>query len=85
MTAYMYNADGTFKAKEQYAPLMQQYVDNMDKTQKVYPLTKDLEYMIRNFGNSQNWWNEGQPGYLFEEVSGVNPANAWMFLFCYAE
>ena len=85
MTAYMYNADGTFKAKEQYAPLMQQYVDNMDKAQKVYPLTKDLEYMIRNFGNSQNWWNEGQPGYLFEEVSGVNPANAWMFLFCYAE
>ena len=83
MTAYLYNADGTFKAKEQYAVLMQQYVDKMDKTQKVYPLTKDLEYMIRNFGNSQNWWNEGEPGYLFEEVSGVNPANAWMFLFCY--
>ena len=83
MTAYLYNADGTFKAKEQYAPLMQQYVNKMDKTQKVYPLTKDLEYMIRNFGNSQNWWNEGEPGYLFEEVEGVSPANAWMFLFCY--
>ena len=83
MTAYIYNADGTFKAKEQYATLMQQYVDNMDKTQKVYPLTKDLEYMIRNFGNSQNWWNEGEAGYLFAEVEGVNPANAWMFLYCY--
>ena len=83
MTAYIYNADGTFKAKEQYAILMQQYVNKMDKSQKVYPLTKDLEYMIRNFGNSQNWWNEGEAGYLFEEVAGVNPANAWMFLFCY--
>lgn len=83
MTAYIYNADGTFKAKEQYATLMQQYVNKMDKSQKVYPLTKDLEYMIRNFGNSQNWWNEGEAGYLFEEVEGVNPANAWMFLFCY--
>lgn len=84
MTAYIYNADGTFKAKEQYATLMQEYVNKMDKRQRVYPLTKDLEYMIRNFGNSQNWWNEGEAGYLFEEVSGVNPANAWMFLFCYA-
>lgn len=83
MTAYLYNDDGSFKAKEQYAPLMQEYVGKMDKKQRVYPLTKDLEYMIRNYGNSQNWWNEGEPGYLFEEVSGVNPANAWMFLFCY--
>lgn len=83
MTAYIYNADGTFKAKEQYATLMQQYVNKMDKAQAVYPLTKDLEYMIRNFGNSQNWWNEGEAGYLFEEVAGVNPVNAWMFLFCY--
>lgn len=83
MTAYIYNADGSFKAKEQYAPLMQQYVNNMDKAQGVYPLTEDLKYMIDNYGNSQNWWNEGEPGYLFEEVEGVNPANAWMFLYCY--
>lgn len=83
MTAYLYNADGTFKAKEQYAGLMQQYVDKMDKTQKVYPLTKDLKYMIENYGNSQNWWNAGEPGYLFEEVEGVNAASAWMFLYCY--
>lgn len=83
MTAYLYNADGTFKAKEQYAGLMQQYVENMDKNQKVYPLTKDLKYMIENFGNSQNWWNAGEPGYLFEEVEGVNADSAWMFLYCY--
>ena len=83
MTAYIYNADGTFKAKEQYAVLMQKYVDKMDPDQSAYPLTKDLEYMIRNYGNSQNWWNEGKPGYLFEEVEGVNPANASLFLYCY--
>ncbi len=83
MTAYLYNADGSFKSKEQYAPLMQQYLNNMDKTQKVYPLTQDLKYMIENYGNSQNWWNAGEPGYLFEEVDGVNPDNAWMFLYCY--
>ena len=83
MTAYLYNVDGTFKAKEQYAVLMQQYVNNMDVSQQVYPLTQDLKYMIENYGNSQNWWNEGEPGYLFDEVAGVNPNNAWMFLYCY--
>ena len=83
MTAVLYNADGSLKIKEQYAVLMQQYVDKMDKTQKVYPLTQDLKYMIENYGNAQNWWNAGEPGYLFEEVEGVNPANAWMFLYCY--
>ena len=85
MTAYMYHADGSFDRKEQYAGLMQQYLNNMDKSQNVYPLTQDLKYMIENYGNSQNWWNEGEPGYLFEEVEGVNPANAWMFLYCYKE
>ncbi len=83
MGVFLYNDDGTFLRKEQYAGLMQEYVNNMDAAQGVYPLTKDLEYMIRNYGDAQNWWNEGQPGYLFEEVSGVNPANAWTFLFCY--
>lgn len=83
MGVALYNPDGTFLRKEQYAGLMQEYVNNMDAAQGVYPLTKDLEYMLTNYGNSQNWWNEGRPGYLFEEVSGVNPANAWTFLFCY--
>lgn len=83
MTAILYNPDGSLKSKEQYAVLMQQYVNNMDKTQKVYPLTQDLKYMLDNYGNCQNWWNEGEPGYLFEEVEGVNPASAWMFLYCY--
>lgn len=83
MTAVLYNADGTFKAKEQYAVLMQQYVNNMDASQAVYPLTKDLKYMIETYGNAQNWWNAGEPGYLFEEDTDVNPASAWMFLYCY--
>lgn len=85
MGAYLYNSDGTFLRKEQYAPLMQQYVNKMDQSYGVYPLTKDLEYMIRNYGEGQNWWNAGEPGYLFEEVEGVNPNNAWMFLFCYVD
>lgn len=83
MTAVIYNADGTFKAKEQYAVLMQQYVNNMDSAQAVYPLTKDLKYMLETYGNAQNWWNAGEPGYLFEEDTDVNPASAWMFLYCY--
>lgn len=85
MGAYLYNPDGTFLRKEQYAPLMQEYVNKMDKSRGVYPLTKDLEYMLRNYGEGQNWWNAGEPGYLFEDVVGVNSNNAWMFLFCYAE
>lgn len=83
MQAVLYNADGTFLRKEQYAPLMEKYHDMRDKTQNVYPLTEDLKYMIDNYGNSQNLWNVGEPGYLFEEEEGVNPANAWLFLYCY--
>ena len=55
----------------------------MDASQAVYPLTKDLKYMIETYGNAQNWWNVGEPGYLFEEDTDVNPASAWMFLYCY--
>lgn len=83
MQAVLYNADGTFLRKEQYAPLMEKYHDMRDKTQNVYPLTEDLKYMIDHYGNSQNLWNVGEPGYLFEEEEGVNPANAWLFLYCY--
>lgn len=85
MQAVFYNADGTFQKKEQYAPLMEKYFNMRDKTQNVYPLTEDLKYMIDNYGESNNLWNVGEPGYLFEEEEGVNPANAWLFLYCYKE
>lgn len=85
MGVVLYNPDGSFLRKEQYAILMQQYVDKMDPYQGIYPLTKDLEYMLSTYGDKQNWWNVGNPGYLFEEVAGVNPNNAWTFLFCYVE
>jgi len=54
----------------------------------VYPLTKDLQYIIQNHGDHQGWWNVNGPNYLFKDESGniipgVNIDIAWLFMCCY--
>ena len=84
MGAYLYDSSGNFLRKEEYTVCMQKYVDCMDEAEEVYPLTKDLEYMIRQFGTHQGWWDAtNENTYLFSEVSGINLDLAWMFALCY--
>lgn len=64
--------------KEDYTDIMVTYFNAADEKTRLYPLTADLEYMIKNGG--EGWWTEGNPNYLFE---GCNPEIGWMFACCY--
>ena len=90
ISAYLYDAAGNFQKKEEYTECMQKYYDCVDADEKVYPLTKDLEYILKTYGEHQGWWIPDSPGYLFLDSDGnpvpnVNLDTAWMFPLCYAD
>ena len=95
--AYLYDTNGDFLKKEEYTTYLRTYyyipnamydptgvtVNMLDKS-LVYPLNKDLEYVVRTFGEHHGWWNPDSPNYLFKGED-VNLESAWMFLLCYGE
>ncbi|MBR0447080.1 MAG: redoxin domain-containing protein [Clostridia bacterium] len=90
ISAYLYDAAGNFLKKEEYTESMTAYNDCVDAKENVYPLTKDLEYVIKQYGKQQGWWDPESPGYLFEDEDGnplpnVNLDTGWMFALCYAD
>ena len=90
VAAYLYDSAGNFQKKEEYTECMTAYNACTDKDEAVYPLTKDLEYIIKQYGKHQGWWNPESPGYLFKDDEGnklpdVNLDTAWMFALCYAK
>ncbi len=83
-----YDENGNFVKKEGYVECLQQYIDASDETYGVYPLTKDLEYIIQQFGIQQGWFDESEPTYLFRDENGVNMSGinneiAWLFMCRY--
>ncbi|MBQ4332750.1 MAG: redoxin family protein [Clostridia bacterium] len=85
ISAYLYDTNGDFLRKEEYTACVQEYVNNMDSTHGVYPLTKDLEYILKQYGKHQGWWDPNSPTYLFAEAGDVNLDLAWMFALCYVK
>lgn len=88
ITKYFYNEDGTFEKKESYSECLLSYIENMDEDTGVYPLTKDLEYIIKQRGEYVGWWDSTANGYLFLDEAGnpkmnINSEIAWLFLCCY--
>jgi len=89
IAAYLYDSAGNFLKKEEYTEAMTAYHNCVDSGEKVYPLTKDLEYILQSYGKHQGWWNPESPGYLFVDgdgnpVASINLDTAWMFALCYA-
>lgn len=78
MKKFFYDATGAFVKKEDYTPLMTEYVKYVDATYGVYPVTKHLAYMIQN--GMEEWWTV-DGGLLTGET--VNKDIAWMFCCCY--
>ena len=70
---------------EDYTNCMIQYVNCVDATYGVYPLTEDLKYMFQQGGKAKGWWDRSVEGgyYLFD--GDVNKDIAWMFECCYWE
>lgn len=83
MNKWFYDDNGKFLYKEDYTDLTCQYVEARDSTYGVYPLTKDLAYILRNGGEFKGWWDASSPSYVFTEVTNLNTEIAWMFACCY--
>lgn len=75
---YFFDQNGNFLKKEDYTNILRTYFENMDASAGVYPLTKDLEYIIKNGCNG--WWDKESPDYIFTDC---NPEIGWMFALCY--
>lgn len=96
---YFYEEDGTFVRKELYNECLLQYLGTLNKgmgtysytggmlddTYNVYPMTKDLEHIIKTYGEYAGWWDINDGDYLFAELVNVNTEIAWLFMCCYAE
>ncbi len=85
---YFYDEDGKFVKKEGYNECLLQYIEVADETEGVYPLTKDLEYIIKQAGDNNGWFEDNNPGYIFDDDQGVpdtdiNPDISWLFMCCY--
>ena len=62
----------------------------MDENEGVYPLTKDLKYIIQQRGEYVGWWDIESNGYIFKDADGNNLADinadiAWLMMCCYIE
>lgn len=78
---YVYDDDGNFIRKEQFNDMLYQYAEYCDENTGVYPLTEDLAYAIKSFGNSQGWYKlDNEEFSIFgEDAASVVAENAWLF------
>lgn len=82
--AYFYDDTGNFIKKEAYGQCLREYFPYADARLGVYPLTKDLKYIIQSFGDHRGWWNRSSSGFLLD-VNDLNIESAWLFMCCYVE
>lgn len=86
---FFYDEEGNFIKKETYNESLLEYFAVMDANAGVYPLTKDLEYIIQQRGEYYGWWNSTDSlGYLFLDsagnpIPGINEQIAWLFACAY--
>lgn len=75
---YFYDADGNLSYKEEYTDIIRQYIDCADANRGLYPLTKDLAYIIQSA--KPGWWDVTSPDYI---LTDCNPEYGWLFAACY--
>ena len=88
LTASFYDANGSVVRREDYTACMCSYVESIDPTYGVYPLTEDLVYMMQNGGGYKGWWNPESANCVFMDEEKVldptiNLELGWMFAVCY--
>ena len=97
--SYHYDENGTLIKRVLYNNCIQQYLgditgqgENMkftggkcDDTEGVYPLTKDLESILRNYGEYMGYWDSENLNYLFAGMVNLNVESAWLFACCYLQ
>ncbi len=97
---YFTDADGNYTHKEDYSQCLLEYIGVrdyatgkytggcVDRTTGLYPLTKDLMYIVQQHGDYSGWWEITSNNYLFQDANGVydttvNPEIAWLFMCVY--
>ncbi len=88
VSRYFFDEDGNCTKKENYSNCLLEYIECADEEKGVYPLTKDLEYIIKQRGEYVGWWDSTSSGYIFIDRNGnpnlnINAENAWLFMCCY--
>lgn len=86
---YFFDEKGEFVKKESYTDCLLSYIDCADSDKGVYPLTKDLEYIIKQSGEQNGWWKTDSHGFIFytddeQPLPNLNSDIAWLFMCCYA-
>ncbi len=90
MNRYFFDENGEFVKKESYTDCLLSYIECADEDEGVYPLTKDLEYIIKQCGEYRGWWKADSYGFIFRDANeqplpNLNTDIAWLFMCCYAE
>ena len=90
VSKYFFDKDGEFEKKESYSECLLEYIEYVDENEGVYPLTKDLKYIIQQRGEYVGWWDIDSNGYIFKDVNGnndpsINSEIAWLLMCCYIE
>ncbi len=80
---YLYDEDGKFVRKESYHQMLDAYKAVCDEN-GVCPLTPELEYMVKKYGEKQGWWNFSADIDIFGDKI-VPQKTAWLFLCCIYE
>lgn len=78
---YHYDEDGKFIKKESFHNMISAYAEIVNND-GVCPLTPELEYMIKTFGEYQRWWDLSFSGNIFHDKI-VAPETAWLFICGY--
>ena len=77
---YFFDENGAFVKKEDYTEVLQGYIDKSDATYGLYPVTKELAYILQNA--KPGWWDSTSPDYL---LTDCNPDLGWLFACCYIQ
>lgn len=80
---YLYDENGKFIRKESYHEMLDAYKAVCDEN-GVCPLTPELEYMIKQFGEKQGWFDFANDQDIFRDAI-VPTTTAWLFICCYYE
>lgn len=90
VTKYFFDENDNFVKKESYSECLLEYIEYVDKTEGVYPLTEDLKYIIQQRGEYVGWWDIDGNSYMFKDANGnndptINAEIAWLLMCCYLE
>ena len=97
---YFTDGDGNYTYKEDYSQCLRSYIGDrniatgvytggcVDRSSGLYPLTRDLMYILQQHGDYAGWWDISRSGYLFRDADGnyddaINPEIAWLFMCVY--